>query len=85
MDILFESNKAVASFRIQMFLVYCSNVVPQLAEHVSDTFPDNYPCYDINNLIQERHDYKSESYFCTELLSIAVSVGKGLKMPFITW
>jgi hypothetical protein len=54
-------------------------VVPQLAEHFSDAFLDNYPCYDINNRRQERHNCKSESYFCTELLSVPLSVGKGLK------
>lgn len=54
---LFESNKALPSVRIQMsLLVVCNFEVPQLAEHFSDTFPDIYPCYDINNRRQERRD-----------------------------
>jgi hypothetical protein len=57
MDFLFESNKALPSVRIRKsLLVFCNFEVPQLAEHFSDTFPDIYPCYDINNRRQERHD-----------------------------
>jgi len=54
---LFEANKDVPSVRIQMsLLVFCNFEVPQLAEHFSDTFPDIYLLYDINNRRGERLD-----------------------------
>jgi len=76
MDFLFEANKAVPSVRIQMsLLVFCNFEVPQLAEHLSDTFPDIYPLCDINNRRGERHDINLSVIFVRSyILSLKVSV-----------